>query len=302
MKKNSPNTDSRQIQLFSAYEDNQPVQPLPLQVASDYNFALQYHTQDDDTIVYAIQDWIAGLSGASLNSAQKTWSKMNSELEIQSWLLPYTANSGKSYQMDFTTDEGLYQIAQAMRAMKKRPQLQDIKDFLAKAGAFADALRQDPETIEVKITSLRQTRTAQIAEKHGKSAEWVAARDSGVMTRKQFTAMLMRVNSQVNIGRATNEVYKGVFGRDAEGIRKVLSIGEKQNPRDHMSRLGLIYTMAAEEVVRIRLQGYGDNDIVSAEDVHATISMLARVTGTQAQEMARLVGIDLVSGRTLLNR
>lgn len=285
-----------QLELSLFNDGNEPIQPLPLQVAGQYGFSLQHHTQSDDTILYSIQDWIAGLSGASLNSAQKTWSKMNSEFQVQSWLLPYAANSGKSYQMDFTTDEGLYQIAQSMRAMKKRPQLQDIKDFLAKAGAFVDELRQDPESAQSQITSHRQAQ----ALKSGKSDAWITARELGIQARNQCTAAIVQANAQMNIGEATNTVYRGVLGKDAMGLRQALKIGQKQNPRDELPIVALSYLQVAEASIATQLEGMADNDIVPLDIIRRVIAIVAQATGKQAIEMASIIGIDIVTGRKVL--
>jgi hypothetical protein len=119
VRKNSVIPDSRQIQLFSDIEDNQPVQPLPLQIASDYNFPLQYHQTPDDVIVYSIQDWIAGVGQAA--EPRDFWAKLKKRLKTvnpQLWTsclqLPYIASNGKSYKMDFADDVTLYRITQQM--------------------------------------------------------------------------------------------------------------------------------------------------------------------------------------------
>jgi hypothetical protein len=286
-----------QLSLWSS--PNQAVQPLPLQVAADYAFPLQYHVQGDDTIVYAVQDWIAGLTGeVDPKKVSRTWDQFKRQSSISNGTLklPYKARDGKTYKRDFAPDTVLYQFAAYARAMKDRPQIAEIKDFLAKAGAFVDELRQDPESIEVKAASLRQRKAVQ----SGKDETWQVAREMGVITRKQFTAMLYGLNQKVNMGRATNEVYEGVFGTTAQGLRKLLNIGPKENPRDHMSRLGLGYTMIAEEAARVRLTGYADDDALPLDVIDSTITTVARAIGLQAQEMAQLIGIDLVTGKAVL--
>ena len=299
MVKNSPNTDSRQIQLFSAYEDKQPVQPLPIQIATDYNFPLQYHQTPDDVILYSIQDWVAGVGQTA--EPRDFWAKLKKRLKaskFQLWTpcpqLPYRASNGKTYQMDFADDVTLYRITQQMST--NTGVRNEVLSFLAKAGAFVDELRQDPEAAQQKIASHRQTQ----AVKSGRDASWIATREMGVMTRNQFTAALVTANPQINIGEATNTVYKNVLGQDASGLRKSLNIGQKQNPRDSMSELALAYLNTAEAAIRAQLSGFHADDALPLHIMRNIISIVAQATGTQAEQMARLVGIDLVSGQKLL--
>lgn len=59
--------------------------------------------------------------------------------------LPYRASDGKTYQRDYGTDKTLYLIAQYMRVKQDRPMLDEIRRFLAAAGAFVDAVRREPD-------------------------------------------------------------------------------------------------------------------------------------------------------------
>lgn len=300
MRKSSLIPDSRQIQMFSAIEDNQPVQPLLLQIASDYHFSLQYHHQADDVILYSIQDWILGIAQSSdpqrAKNIYQQIKKRSGSAHGKLSKLPYVATDGKTYKMDFADDVTLYRITQQMGT--NTGVRNTVLEFLAKAGAFVDELRQDPESAQQKIALHRQTQAA----KAGRDASWIATREMGVMTRNQFTAALVAANPDMNIGEATNTVYKNVLGQDASGLRKTLHIGQKQNPRDHMSELALIYTMATEAAVRAQLSGYGDNDLLPLQVIRDVIHTIAARTGKQAHETAALIGIDLISGQKLLNR
>lgn len=280
---------------------DEKTQPLPLQVAAKYDFPLQYHTSDADVILYAVQDWIAGV--AKTGSPRDFWSKVKKrfqksgiELYPSCLQLPYRATNGKTYKMDFANDVTLYRITQRMDA--ETGIRNEVLDYLAKAGAFMDELRQDPESIEVKAATIRQVKAARA----GKDDAWQAAREMGIVTRKQFTAAVMGANVNADMGRATNGIYQGVLGMNADGLRAHLGIGAKQNPRDHMGRVALGYTMIAEEVVAIHLGGYADHDVIPVSVIYNTINTLSRAVGVQAQDMARMVGIDLATGRPLLSQ
>lgn len=83
--------------------------PLPLLVAEKWDFPLAYHTLNGE-YHYAIQDWIIGLTDAK-NSRRiwSDWKRANTDSKVYDWIvqLPYKAKDGKTYQLDFTTDEGL---------------------------------------------------------------------------------------------------------------------------------------------------------------------------------------------------
>src|SRR5687768_2772061 len=111
-----------QLKLFAS--DDNLIQPLPLQIAGQYGFPLQYHTQDDDTLLYAVQDWIAGLTGEpDTTKISELWRKFKKQTRtsIPSLKLPYKARDGKTYQRDYAPDMVLYQFAAYARALKDRP-------------------------------------------------------------------------------------------------------------------------------------------------------------------------------------
>lgn len=292
----------KQMSLFDDGRSEQDTTPLPLLIAKRYRFALQHHTADDDTMVYAVQDWIAGITGETdAKTISKMWVKFKNQSSTSSSTLnlvklAYRATDGKKYQRDFAPDVDLYRFAAYARVTQERPQLEEIKNYLAKSGAFVDNMRTSPEDVEVQIAAHRKAKSL----KSNDDPAWNAAREIGVLTRKQFTAMLVSLNPSVSIGQATNDVYQGVFNADAAKLRERLGIGAKGNPRDHMSRLALIYTMAAEEACRIELSAFDEDDTIPVSLIRSVIMKMARLTGLQAQDMAKALGVELVTGQPLL--
>ncbi len=284
--------DTIQLSLFQP--DNEPLQPLPLQLAKRYKFRLQHHVRENDVIVYSIQDWVMGLTGGDGVKSTQMLREFKKQLRSTPtyFKYPVIAPNGKTYQMDFVEDLTLYKFAAYSRAIEKRPQIKEIKDFLAAAGVLADEIRQDPESAERGIANKRREN----ALASGKSPEWVASREIGILARNQFTEAIHQANPDMHIGEATNRIYKGTLGMTAAELRKALGIGEKQNPRDHMGELALIYTMASESAARTRLANYADGDIVPIPVIQSVVDMIAKATGKQAQETAALIGIDLITG------
>lgn len=284
------------LMLFG--DDNMPQKPLPLQIAQQYSFPLQHHQVSDDVMLYSIQDWIMGVAQTgepqqAKNIFQYIKKRAGSVLSTLT-KMPYTASDGKVYKMDFADDVALYSITQRMST---NTGIRDnVMSFLASAGAFVDELRQDSESAQHKIANYRQAR----ALKSGKEPAWIAQRETGVITRNELIALVVKVCPEMNIGELTNIGYKGTLGTDAKGLRQKLEIGPKQNPRDHMSEVALAYTMVHEATVRAHLMGMAGDDLVPPQIVRKVVQTAAESIGKQAQETAALIGIDLVSGRKIL--
>src|SRR5262245_58773077 len=106
---------TKQLPIPFAEDDNRR---LPLIVAAKSDFSLQYYLTNDK-IYYAVQDWIVGLTGATSVKASEMWRRMKDQTRISITSLPYVASDGKTYQRDFTDDQGLYLIAQRLRVTRE---------------------------------------------------------------------------------------------------------------------------------------------------------------------------------------
>lgn len=291
---------SNPIVPFGSYTLD-PSIPLPLHVAKQWNFPLQYH-QVENQEYFSIKDWISGLTGS--NRASHMWENYRDRYEGNrppSRGMPYRAANGQTFTMDFATDEGLYKLTMALRVTRGRTALKAIKDFLAKAGVFVDEARRDPEGAAERMAIARRTQALQ----SGKSEEWIATREYGVITRKQFVSQIYalvqdRQHFGVIIGSLTNVVYRGVFHDDAQGLKERLGITPKENPRDHFSRIALSYTTIAEEAIRIHLSKYGENDFVPVPIIREVVQALAATIGVQADTLANALQIDVVTGQRVL--
>jgi hypothetical protein len=275
--------------------------PLPLIVAQKWNFPLA-HVQTPDGYFYAVQDWIRGLTGES--DVRKSQSWMKKQMSISTRQLPYIATDGKTYQVDFTDDKGLYHIAQYLRATKVRPQLSAIKNYLSESGAFVDLVRREPETVVIS-GALDPDEAIDAAieayRRQGKDDRWIAARLNGKIKRAQFTAALKAAVADIltkqHYALATNEVYKGLWGRTAEYLREEMGLQPKANLRDHQPTLALTYQGLAEEVSAQKL---GSETELTWEQAREIVRIVAELIGEQAQKTARFLNMDLATGKPLL--
>jgi hypothetical protein len=126
--------------LISSLQND--ARPLPIIIADICEFPFSY-TEVNGVVYYCVQDWVRGITDD--RDVRKLLSKMFRYISIPTTLLPYKASDGKIYKHDYVDDKGLYLIVQHLRGTKKRPLLDELKRFLAEAGAFVDLVRREPE-------------------------------------------------------------------------------------------------------------------------------------------------------------
>jgi hypothetical protein len=277
--------------------------PLPLLVAKRWNFALAFH-QTEEGFYYSVQDWIRGLEGGSARKAATTWSKFKSQSLLSKKTLPYKASDGKTYKRDFVTDKGLYLIAQYLRDMDDRTVLSEIKKFLAAAGAFVDEVRRDASNVVLSgaMTPDQAIEAAiEMYRAQGKSDAWIRSRMEGKIKRQQFTNALAAAVSDVlnrsHYAIATDDIYKGLWGRTAAYLKDELELPKKASLRDHQPMLALHYQGIAEEVCAQKL---GQEEELEWNAARGIVQDVAQFIGRQAQETSQLLRMDLATGKPLL--
>lgn len=291
---------------LAAKIDEADSRPLPLIVAEHWGFSLAYIDQDGEVphYLYGVRDWLTGLvnlkyARSYIEAARKPGGAFRKG-RVSIRVLQEKQQSGQVADVEYVTAEFLYRIAQDARLTTQRKEtsaLPHIKDFLAKAGVFADLARRDPEAAELALHQRRGRKYL----KQGKAPEWIASRELGIVTRKQLMSLVYHLlHTDEHMAAITVDTYRGVFGMTAQEIRNHLGIPQGGVVRDHFSTMALVYTQAAEEACRIQLQRYGDDDIVEVEDVRAVITTLTRHIGKQVKDMAKLLGIDILSGQPVL--
>ena len=219
--------------------------------------------------------------------------------------LPYKAKDNKTYQLDFTTDEGLYLIAQYLRVTAARPQLAEIQQFLAAAGVFVDEIRREPEQLLEALANDNPDAALNAAveayKRKGKSMAWINARISGKMSRVKFTSALkaaVREITQDHYRVATDDVYVGLWRRTAAILRRELNIPANKSLRDGQPMLALRYQDITEDIISIRL---GEREIISWLEARIIVQEVAQLIGLQADATSKYFGYDIATGKPLLN-
>lgn len=279
--------------------------PLPLIVANRWDFPLSYVESEEETL-YAVQDWMRGLTGG--NDIRKMWGYFKRQaawrhMSSSTRRMPYITPNGRTHQRDYTNDKGLYLIAQYLRVKEDRPMLDEIRRFLAAAGAFVDEVRREPDKLIESMNNPDKFLDAFIEyhRKRGKDDRWIQMRIEGKIKRNQFTAALTEFVRDALTPRhyamATDDVYRGLWGRTATALKKELGVSKNRSLRDHQPTLALYYQGIVEEVCAQKL---GMREELWWEEARDIIRTVAGVIGRQAKETSELLQQDLATGRRLL--
>jgi hypothetical protein len=277
--------------------------PLPLIVANRWGFPLA-HVEMVNGKYYAVQDWIRGLTGEeNIRTVWAMFKKTDAGKQMLNSIerLPYKASDGKTYKRDHTTDKGLYLIAQYLRVKQDRPMLDEIRRFLAAAGAFVDEVRRDPEKLIEKDPDKMLDAFIEYHRKRGKDDRWIQMRIESKIKRNQFTAALSEFVIEALTPRhyatATDDVYGGLWGRTAAQLKGELNVPKNGSLRDHQPTLALYYQGIVEEVCA---QKIGQRDELTWGEARDIIQTIAAIIGRQADETGQLLQQDLATGKPLL--
>ena len=165
----------------------------------------------------------------------------------------FFAADGKMRATDCANTEGVLRIIMSVPS----PQAEPFKLWLAQVGTEHIAEIQDPE--------LAAQRAAEYYRLKGYPPEWIERRMQSIETRKSLTNEWK--NRGVKEGQEyailTAEIAKATFGVTPNEHAKLKNL-ERQNLRDHMTPLELIFTALGEEATRqITIQddaqGFQDN-------------------------------------------
>jgi DNA-damage-inducible protein D len=206
---------------------------------------------------FAVTDIIEVL--VETTAPRQYWTKIKNNLTNEGQVQPFwlqlkmIAPDGKNRLTDSANTEGVFRIIMSVPSPKAEP----LKLWLASLGKQAIDEAENPE--------LLTERQAELYKAKGYSDEWIKRRMQTIETRKELTdewkARGVKENQEYAVLTAT--IAKGTFGltptehKDLKGL-------DRQNLRDHMTPLELIFTALGEELtkqkaVELDAQGFNEN-------------------------------------------
>jgi DNA-damage-inducible protein D len=201
--------------------------------------------------------------------------------------LKLTASDGRQRSTDCANTEGVFRIIMSIPSPKAEP----LKLWLASLGKQAIDEAEDPE--------LLTERQAELYRAKGYTEEWIIRRVQTIETRKELTDEWkqrgVKENQEYAILTAT--IAKGTFGLTPSEHKDIKGL-DRQNLRDHMTAIELIFTALSEETTRIvseetNAQGFNEN--------HEAAQKGGEITGDARRNFEQKTGRKVVSTENFLN-
>ena len=214
---------------------------------------------------FSVIDVISALTDSNRPSVY--WTAMKARVHNESEFqlsticrqLKLEASDKKMRETDCANTEGIFRIIQSIPSPKAEP----FKRWLAKVGYERVKEIEDPE--------LATKRTRAIYKAKGYSNAWIEKRMRGIEVREKLTDEWK--NRKVKEGKEyailTAEISKATFGMTPTEYQKFKKL-KRENLRDHMNDLELIFTMLGEasttEIAKNKNAiGFKKNKVVAKE-------------------------------------
>jgi DNA-damage-inducible protein D len=169
----------------------------------------------------------------------KVREKETSGIELSTFCrqLKLPSTDGKYYATDCASTESIFRIIQSIPSPKAEP----FKIWLAKVGYERIQEIENPE--------LSQKRMKDLFRQKGYSDDWIEKRVRGVIIRDELTDEWKKrgIKSDRDFSILTAEISKATFGMTPSEYMDFKGL-KKENLRDHMNDLELIFTMLGERV------------------------------------------------------
>ncbi len=242
---------------------------------------------------FAVVDVIAALTDS--DKPRDYWYRMkkreaaSSGIQLSTFCrqLKLEASDGKKYMTDVANTEGIFRIIQSIPSPKAEP----FKRWLAKVGYERVQEIEDPE--------LATKRTRALYKAKGYSDDWIEKRMRGIAIKDELTDEWKKreVRREKEYTILTAEIAKAAFGV-TPGEHKKLKGLIRENLRDHMTNLELIFSMLGEaattEITRVDdAKGFKENKRAAHKG--------GEVAGKARKDLERKTRKKVVSPENYLN-
>ncbi|NQU77887.1 Bro-N domain-containing protein [Candidatus Falkowbacteria bacterium] len=190
--------------------------------------------------------------------------------------------AGGRQNVNCANTEGIFRIIQSIPSPKAEP----FKKWLARVGYERIQEIEDPE--------LAMKRTRAIYKAKGYSDDWIEKRMRGIAIREELTSEWQNraIKGQKEYAILTAEISKAAFDMTPSEYKKFKKL-KRENLRDHMTDLELIFSMLGEaattEITRTR-------DAVGFDENKQTAQQGGSVSGKARKDLEKKSG-KLVSSR-----
>jgi len=201
--------------------------------------------------------------------------------------LKLPSSDGKFYATDCTNTEGAFRIVQSLPSKKAEP----FKLWLAKIGYERVQEIENPE--------LAQKRMKEIYKQKGYSDDWIEKRVRGIAIRDELTDEWNKrgVKEKKEFAILTAEISKATFGMTPSEYKQFKGL-KRENLRDHMNDLELIFSMLGEkvstEITKHKdAQGFDENKCAAIEG--------GEVAGNARKDAEKRIGNPITTSENYLS-
>ena len=193
---------------------------------------------------------------------------------------------GKKYKTDCADTEGIFRIIQSIPSSKAEP----FKRWLAKVGYERVQEIENPE--------LATKRTRILYKLKGYSDDWIEKRMRGIAIRGGLTDEWQKrgAKEEREYEILTAEISKAAFGVTPSEYKKIKKL-KRENLRDHMNDLELIFTMLGE---RATTEIHHNEDSRGMKKLKKDSKAGDSIAGNARKALERKLKRPIVSGHNYL--
>ncbi len=248
-------------------------------------------TWHNDEWYFSIIDIVAALTDSSI--PKRYWSDLKAKLNEEGFeaydkivQLKLLADDEKLRETDCTDTETLFRVIQSIPSPKAEP----FKRWLAKVGYERVQEIENPE--------LAQKRMKELYRAKGYSDDWIEKRVRGIAIRDELTDewKKRRVETDREFAILTAEISKATFGMTPSEYQQFKGL-KKENLRDHMNDLELIFTMLGE---RVTTEITRNKDAQEFDECSGAAKEGGEVAGNARKDAEKKIGKSIITNQNYL--
>ena len=246
----------------------------------------------DNKWCFSIVDVVAALTDSV--DAKDYWYRLkkreleSSGIELSTFCrqLKLPSADGKYYETDCADTESMFRIIQSIPSPKAEP----FKRWLAKVGYERVQEIENPE--------LAQKRMKELYKAKGYSDDWIEKRVRGIAIRDELTDEWKKrsVETEMEFSILTAEISKATFGLTPTEYKELKGL-KRENLRDHMNDLELIFTMLGE---RVTTEITRNKDAQEFDECSHAAKEGGEVAGNARKDAEERIGKPIVTSQNYL--
>ena len=246
----------------------------------------------DNQWFFSVVDVVSALEASTL--PKRYWSDLKAKLSEEGFepydkivQLKLPAEDGKLRETDCANTKNMFRIIQSIPSPKAEP----FKQWLAQVGYERVEEIQNPE--------LAQARMKDIYKAKGYSDDWIEKRVRGIAIRDELTDEWKKreVLEERDYAILTAEISKATFGMTPAEYKNLKGL-KKENLRDHMNDLELIFSMLGE---RVTTEITRTKDAKGFKNCKNAAKAGGEVSGNARKDAEKRIGKSIISDENYLD-